>query len=229
MDTPKYGRMTWRDGRSRPATDQKAPDYKGRRASSEGATPAIIVVATVVSSRVRNSSMTVHGSPDAIEPDQAEEIFAELTAAEDLALRFPADGCYARTHLMVRRLLDRGLAPSKVWAFAASATDLLWTETPDHPDGRVQWQYHVAPVLVVRGPDGDTREMVFDPLLFDRQVPVEEWRSALHDTPTLVRTAPGEPPLPARGGTGYWPAPDPLEGTDVHARETLEEYRTWNA
>ncbi len=69
--------------------------------------------------------MTVHGSPDAIEPDQAAEIFAELTAAEDLALRFPADGCYARTHLMVRRLLDRGLAPSKVWVFAASATDLL--------------------------------------------------------------------------------------------------------
>jgi len=72
-------------------------------------------------------------------------------------------------------------------------------------------------------------KMVFDPLLFDCQVPVEEWRSALHDTPTLLRTAPGEPPLPARGGTGYWPAPDPLEGTDVHARETLEEYRTWNA
>ena len=136
----------------------------------------------MVSRRVRNSSMTVHGSPDAIEPDQAAEIFAELTAAEDLALRFPADGCYARTHLMVRRLLDRGLAPSKVWAFAASATDLLWTETPDHPDGRVQWQYHVAPVLVVRGPDGGTREMVFDPLLFDRQVPVEEWRSALRHT-----------------------------------------------
>ena len=71
--------------------------------------------------------------------------------------------------------------------------------------------------------------MVFDPLVFDRPVAIEEWRSALHDTPTLVRTAPGEAPVPARGGSGYWPAPDPLEGTDVHARETLEEYRTWNA
>jgi hypothetical protein len=49
----------------------------------------------------------------------------ELAAAEDLALRFPADGCYARTHLMVQRLLDQGLAPSKVWALAASVTDLL--------------------------------------------------------------------------------------------------------
>src|SRR5262245_57702648 len=169
--------------------------------------------------------MTAPRSPDAIEADQAAAIFAEFAAADDLALRFPADGCYARTHLMVKRLLDQGLVASKMWAFAAGAMDLLWMEPPDHPDGRVQWGYHVAPVLLVRGPDGDTREMVFDPILFDRPVPVEEWRNALHDTPTLVRTAPGEPPLPTRGGSGYWPGPDPLEGPDVHARETLEDYR----
>ena len=172
--------------------------------------------------------MTVPRSPNAIEPDQATAIFVEFAAAEDFALRFPADGCYARTHLMVERLLDRGLAPSKVWAFASGTTDLLWMATPDHPDGRVQWGYHVAPVLIVRGPDGNAQEMVFDPLLFDRPVSVAEWQGALHDTPTLVRTAPGEPPLPARGGTGYWPGPDPLEGPDAHARETLEEYRSWN-
>jgi hypothetical protein len=146
--------------------------------------------------------MTVHGSPKAIEPDPAEEIFAEFTTTEDLARRFPADGCYARTHLMVRRLLDRGLAPSKISAFAANAMDPLWTETPYHPDGRFEWQYHVAPVLAVRRPDNHTREIVLDPLLFDRPVPVEEWRRAIHDTLTLIRTAPGEPPLPARGGTG---------------------------
>jgi hypothetical protein len=173
--------------------------------------------------------MTARGSPDTIEPDQAAAVFAEFAEAEDLALGFPADGCYARTHFMVQRLLDRGLAPSKVWAFAASAADLLWMETPSHPEGRVEWGYRVAPVLLVRGPAGDAREMVFDPLLFDGPVPVEEWRSVLHDTPTLVRTAPGEPPLAARGGTGYWPGPDPLEGPDVHARETIEEYRRYNA
>ncbi len=173
--------------------------------------------------------MTVPRSPDAIEPDQAAAIFAEFASTEELALRFPADGCYARTHLMVQRLLGQGLAPSKVWAFTASAADLLWTESPRHPNGRVQWGYHVAPVLMVRGPDGASQETVFDPLLFDRPVPVEEWRTALHDTPSLMRTAPGEPPLPERGGSGYWPGPDPLEGPDVHARETLVEYRQGSA
>ncbi|MHB1423948.1 MAG: protein-glutamine glutaminase family protein [Gemmataceae bacterium] len=173
--------------------------------------------------------MTAPRPADAIEPAQAAAIFAEFAAAEDLALLFPADGCYARTHLMVQRLLELGLAPSKVWAFAASAADLLWTETPNHPEGRVQWAYHVAPVLVVLEPDGVSREMVFDPLLFERPVPVEEWRIALHDTPTLMRTAIGEPPLPAHGGSGYWPGSDPIEGPGVHARETLEEYRQLNA
>lgn len=41
-----------------------------------------------------------------------------------------------------------------------------------------------------RWPDGEAREMVFDPLLFDRPVDVEEWRDALHDSPAMVRTAP---------------------------------------
>jgi hypothetical protein len=64
---------------------------------------------------------------------------------------------------MVHRLVDRGLASSKIWAFAASATELLWTETPYCSDGRAQWWYHVAPVLTVRGPGGDAQEMVFSP------------------------------------------------------------------
>ena len=117
--------------------------------------------------------MTAPRPSDVVEPEQAAAIFAEFAVAEELALRFPADGCYARTHWIVQRLLERGVTPSKVWAFAASAGDLLWTETADHSEGRVQWAYHVAPVLVVREGDGDSREIVFDPLLFARPVAVE--------------------------------------------------------
>jgi hypothetical protein len=124
---------------------------------------------------------------------------------------------------MVQRLVGQGIVPSKVWAFAG-ADDDLWTETPDDPNGRVQWWYHVAPVLLVRGPDGESMERVLDPMLFDGPVPVEEWLIALHDTPTLVRTALGDPPLPAIGGSGYCPGPDPIEGPDAHALETLEKY-----
>ena len=68
--------------------------------------------------------MTAPRPPEAIEPEQAAAIFAEFAVAEELALRFPADGCYARTHWMVQLLLDRGLTPSKVWAFAASPSSV---------------------------------------------------------------------------------------------------------
>lgn len=130
---------------------------------------------------------------------------------------------------MVQRLIGKGIAPRKVWAFAASLADPLWVENADLPDGRVQWGYHVAPLVVVKGLDGNSTEMAFDPILFDRPVPVDEWQTALHDTPTIARTLPGEPPLPERGGSGYWPSADPLEGPDDHARETLEEYARYNA
>ena len=169
--------------------------------------------------------MTAPRLSDVITVDRAVAIFAQFATDEELALRYPGDGCYARTHIMVQQLVEQGLAPSKVWAFAGSFTDLLWTETRDHPDGRVRWGYHVAPVLLVGVPDGGNQEMVFDPILFDRPVPVLDWLIALHDTPTEVRTAHGEPPLPERGGSGYWPGPDPHEGADLHARETLEDYR----
>jgi hypothetical protein len=130
---------------------------------------------------------------------------------------------------MFQRLIAQALVTCKIWAFAASITDLLWAETPDHPDGRVQWRYHVAPALLVLAPNGDTQELAFDPILFDGPVLLKEWLAALHDTPTLVRTSRGEPPVASLGGSGYWPGPDPLEGPDLHALETLEEYRHWNA
>jgi hypothetical protein len=173
--------------------------------------------------------MTVPPSPQAIGADQAAAIFSNFAATEDLALGFLADGCYARTHVMVQHLLDQGLSPMKVWAFAASAADPLWVEAPNSSGERVEWSYHVAPVLVVREPDCEPEERVFDPVLFDRPVRVEEWLSALHDAPRPVRTVLGEPPLPAVGGSGYWPSPDPPEGPDVHARETLEEYGQYNS
>lgn len=169
--------------------------------------------------------MAVPDPSDGIDAEEAAAIIAGFAGTDELALRFPADGCYARTHIMVQRLLATGRTPRKVWAFARSSTDLLWVDTPHHPDGRVYWAYHVAPMLAVRRADDQVQDMVLDPLLFDRPVSVDQWQATLHDTPTPVRTAPGEPPLPDRGGTGYWPGPDPIEGADVHAVETLEDYR----
>jgi hypothetical protein len=161
---------------------------------------------------------------EAISRERAGEVFADLAAQGHIAFRHLWDGCYARAHLLVLRLLELGLSPRKVWTFTQSANDLLWVNPPGQPAVVVHWGYHVAPTVVVQEASGQAVELVLDPALFSGPVTVEEWRDIQHDSPRVLHTALGEPPLPARGGSGYWPGPDPVEGPDVHAREKMEEY-----
>jgi hypothetical protein len=169
--------------------------------------------------------MSAPGPQGADSPERAEALFADLAAQGDIVFRYLAEGCYARAHLMVQRLLQLGAVPRKVWTFAQGRDDPLWVNPPGQPEVVVSWGYHVAPTVRVRDPDGVVRDVVLDPSLFDRPVPVEEWRDAQHDNPRLVVTALGEPPVPARGGSGYWPDQDPRIGVDRHARRTMEECR----
>jgi hypothetical protein len=103
---------------------------------------------------------------------QAKEIFDKLAGMEDIAHGYPREGCYARAHLMCRKLFGLGLAAKKAWAFEEEGGDLL----VERPDGsRLYWYFHVAPVLPVIM-EGDKKEyMVFDPSLFDGPVTVQKW------------------------------------------------------
>jgi len=160
-----------------------------------------------------------------ISPAMAAQFFSIMAAQPDIAFKFPVDGCYARAHLMVQRMQQMGLSPGKAWTFASDPSDPLWVSTPNHPDGMVSWGYHVAPTVPVKGDDGVVRDMVMDPSMFDHPVTVDQWKDAQHDHPYVVQTAPGQPPIPSRGGSGYWPSADPPEGVDNNAHETMEEYK----
>jgi len=157
---------------------------------------------------------------------EAEKIFRKMAKREDIAFAYPTDGCYARAHLMIREMQEMGLKPKKVWTFSSDPSiDPLWVSTSNHPNGMVEWGYHVAPTIQVQGSDGVVQDMVIDPSMFDQPVTVTEWVEAQHDTPRVITTVPGEAPIPSAGGSGYWPSADPLEGPDIHAEETMEEYK----
>jgi hypothetical protein len=162
--------------------------------------------------------------PGPLTPEQAQALFSLMAAQPDIAFRYPRDGCYARAQLMVQRMQALGITPGKAWTFASSRSDPLWVNTPNVPEGHVAWGYHVAPTVPVRGADGIVRNMVVDPSMFDHPVTVDEWRGAQHDTPRVVQTAPGEAPT-SNGGSGYWPGPDPPEGPDTNAKETMEDFK----
>jgi hypothetical protein len=170
------------------------------------------------------------GTPDdPMTPQQVSDVFARMAAQTDIAFRYPVDGCYARTHLMVRRMQAQGLSPRKVWAFRNG--DLLQVRTPFAPAGFVDWDYHVAPLLRVRYGKGDW-DMVIDPSLFDGPATAEQWAGAMkkaaRSNPFVTVTNPGEAPVRPDGkrapGSGYWPGADPTD-PDAFSRDVMARFK----
>jgi len=121
--------------------------------------------------------------PGALSEAQANQLFRDLASQPQIPFDYPDDCCYSRAHEMSRIMNERGIPNRKVWNYGntyPSGASLRAT-TPNHPSGQVNWRYHVAPVVQVRGNDGVTRDMVMDPSLFDRPVTVDEWAARQQD------------------------------------------------
>jgi Glutaminase len=186
------------------------------------------------------ASAQVRGAPAARGPSetisaaQAQRLFAELAGRRDIAFRFPADGCYARAHLMCVQLFGRGVRPRKVWTFANGQS--LRVRTANHPDGFVQWGYHVAPLVRVRfgtGASARDRDMVFDPSMFPRPVTIQVWQMAQapsrshlpHVRVTRFGEAPVQPSTGRRQGSGYWPGDDPQGDLTQFSLRVMAKYK----
>jgi len=100
---------------------------------------------------------------------------------------YPDDGCWARAHEMCRLMINLGLSPMKVWIQASTR---LHVNTKNNPACFVEWGWHVAPTLCVRGPGFfQTQEMVVDPSLFKSPVSQSTWKSVQGDpNATLTST-----------------------------------------
>ena len=142
----------------------------------------------------------------------------------DIAFKYPNDGCYARAHLMIQRMEQRGISYDmlgKVW----NEGD-LWVRTryDEYNTGVVQWTYHVAPYIQVYQNNGAIESMVIDPSLFGKPVPVEAWKDIQHDPNSILSLRkPDEPLYP--NGSSYWRGMnDPAQGKDANARAKMDEY-----
>lgn len=90
---------------------------------------------------------------------------------------YPDDGCWGRAHEMSRLMINMGLKPKKVWIQGS-----LHVDTKNNPNCFVDWGWHVAPTLCVRGPGFfQTRQMVIDPSLFTTPVTKATWKSVQGD------------------------------------------------
>lgn len=117
---------------------------------------------------------------------RAQQVFDAMSAtscdpltvpAPCIPFLYPDDGCWARAHEMCRLIIGMGLAPKKVWIQGS-----LYVSTRNNPNCYVQWGWHVAPTLCVRGPGfWRTQPMVIDPSLFQSPVSRATWKGVQGD------------------------------------------------
>jgi hypothetical protein len=188
---------------------------------------------TATATRSKTKSKRLPAS-ETVTTKQIDRIFSWAARQKDIAYRYPADGCYARAHLLVRRLQKAGYKPFKVWS--QQNGEPLYVRTRNHPKGYVTWKYHVAPILRVRFNSGEQAWYVIDPSLFSRPVMVSTWRDVQRRpgsrsrpfvTVTRVGTAPLNPQRLRLRGSGYWLGSDPGEGADAHALRTMRRYKPY--
>jgi hypothetical protein len=128
---------------------------------------------------------------------------------------YPDDGCWARAHEMCRLMINMGLSPRKVW-IDHSPGHWLHVNTKNNPQCYVEWGWHVAPTLCVRGPTFfSTERMVIDPSLFTTPVSKATWKGVQGD-PSATLTDTGPEQFWHGGGT------DP---TYVNSNAILAQYR----
>jgi hypothetical protein len=129
---------------------------------------------------------------------KAQQIFNAMAATSCNPLTIPApcipflypdDGCWARAHEMCRLMINMGLSPRKLW-IDHSPGYWLHVNTKNNPQCYVEWGWHVAPTLCVRGPRWfRTRRMVIDPSLFTTPVSEGTWKGVQGDPgATLTHT-----------------------------------------
>jgi hypothetical protein len=94
-----------------------------------------------------------------------------------IPFRYPDDGCWARAHEMCRLMIAAGVTPAKVWIDYAPPT-FLHAATRNHWQCFVEWGWHVAPTLCVRGYLCARETYVIDPSLFTGPVLVATWQAA---------------------------------------------------
>lgn len=150
--------------------------------------------------------------------ERAIEIFNELADMEDIAFGYANDGCYARAHIMCRRLIEKNLMPKKAWAFEGEKRLCVKMASRE-----VSWWYHVAPALSVEMPDKIVQDMVFDPSLFDGPVSLLEWGRIMNAPMAGLQIVPfGVAP---EGHVGdYDPEDKTLPEMDRRAEKRMGEY-----
>lgn len=117
--------------------------------------------------------------------EEANGFVNDFLAETSIPFDYALDGCFARALKMAKMLDDKGIITGKAFLMGR-----LFASTKYGP---VSWRYHVAPVILVKQPEG-IKPYIIDPALFDHAVPYEQWKNSFSGvSPNGRRTSP--PPM----------------------------------
>ncbi|MBF0316333.1 MAG: hypothetical protein HQK52_23140 [Oligoflexia bacterium] len=87
-------------------------------------------------------------------PEQLRSVFTKMKERKDIPFRHPADGCYARAHIMSDDMAEMGIRSMKIFSevMDGSSPYQFKAKTSNDIKGEVTWRYHVAPVVAVAMP-----------------------------------------------------------------------------
>lgn len=127
-------------------------------------------------------------SASVLSEDEVQQLFKILASIKEIPFKYPEEGCYARA-LEMSRVMDQ-LGITSVRAFVAvphtykkypngtqdfiATGPMFYVKTRNSPKGYVEWNYHTAPVVLVKD-HGKLVPTVIDPSIFDSAVPVQTW------------------------------------------------------
>lgn len=168
-----------------------------------------------------NRKASLGGVQQPLSPQEAIAIFDWLAGMQDIAYRYATDGCYARTHIMCRRLMEKGFDPQKAWAFEEEGE---YYRVMLQDGTKQRFSFHVAPALSLRMDDGAVKDMIFDPAFFNGPATEEEWGGIVtNGWPPVIDIKPfGVAPIGYHGD--YIPKHIITENLDQHARKVMEEH-----
>lgn len=180
-----------------------------------------------------------HTSPSSVlSLQQAVDLFDDLANRQDLGLGFVRTTCYPQAYVACEIAKERGLSPSKAWAFEEEGKPLAG----QHPSGGpFKWWFHVALALPVQTSANKVETLVFDPKLFDGPVRLTEWSGKIGAAPhrsgifgceespsTIARTsvnmsAAHSPSMTARAleKISLWASLEPQGQRLVHPSQTM--------
>lgn len=115
-----------------------------------------------------------------VKKEEAKRLFDLLAKRSEIPFDYPQDCCYSRAHWMCKLLADEGVLAEKAWNYGD-----LCVPTPHDPDGKVEWWYHVAPIIRIEEA-GKEKEYVLDPSMFNEIVLLEKWRKAQNDKNSVI-------------------------------------------